>query len=95
MRVIQIPQELSEYLELLNYETNALQDLLVRMAMFNFTVEVPSELKNYWTDKYIEIYTEYEIAKKELEKKYVQPTLKENETVRWNLNFDSCEVVVQ
>lgn len=93
MRVITIPQEVSEYLEFLNYETNALQDLLVRMSLFDTNIK--TELQNYWTDRYISTYTEYELAKKELEQEYIQPQLNDNEYVNWKLNFDSCEVVIQ
>lgn len=93
MRIITIPEDLCSYLEVLFYETNALQDLLVRMSLFED--DVKTELKNYWTDKYIDTYTEYSITKTKLENDYIKPTLQENETVNWNLNFDSCEVVVQ
>ena len=93
MRVITVPQEISEYLEFLSYETNALQDLLVRMSFFD--TDIKTELQNYWTDRYINTYTEYELAKKELEKEYIQSQLDDNECVDWKLNFDSCEVVIQ
>ena len=93
MRVVKIPEDLCTYLEVLNYETNALQDLLVRMSLFGD--EVTTELQNYWTNRYLDTFTEYNLAKKDLEKTYVQPLLKDDEVVNWNLNFDSCEVVIQ
>lgn len=93
MRSIHIPEDLCTYLELLTYETNALQDLLVRMSLFEN--EVKTELKNYWTDRYLDTYTEYMMAKAQLEMDYIKPTLQENEIVNWNLNFNSCEVVIQ
>ena len=93
MRSVSIPEDVCSYLEFLTYETNALQDLLVRMSLFEN--DVKTELKNYWTDKYLDTYTEYMMAKNQLEKEYIRPTLKENESVNWNLNFDSCEVVIQ
>ena len=93
MRIIEIPEELNTYIELLHYEVNALQDLLTRMATAQ--EEVPESLCNYWTRQYIDKYTEYNIAKQNLEKDYVMPTLEEGEKVTWNLNFDSHEVVIQ
>lgn len=93
MRVIEIPEELSTYIELLHYEVNALQDLLVRIATSQDTI--PESLSNHWTNRYIEKYMEYDLAKQNLEKKYVIPTLEENEKVNWSLNFESHEVVIQ
>lgn len=85
---IEISEDLCNYIESLHYETNALQDLLARMSGSK-----DHELNNYWMDKYVEKYTEYSVAKQQLEKEYVIPKYGTN--VYWTLIFDTCEVEVE
>lgn len=86
---ISIGEDLCNYIESLHYETNAMQDLLMRMK--NSTDE---ELNEFWMNKYVEKYTEYNIAKQQLEQEYVIPKYGDS-AVSWNLDFASREIEVE
>lgn len=85
---ISISEDLCNYIESLHYETNAMQDLLMRMKNSN-----DEELNNFWLNKYIEKYTEYELAKKQLENEYIIPTFGGN--IKWFLQFETHEVIIE
>lgn len=85
---IKISEDLCNYIESLHYETYALQDLLARMSGNS-----DNELNSFWMNKYVEKYTEYSLAKQQLEKEYVIPKCGTN--VSWVLLFDDCEIEVE
>ena len=85
MEKIKISDGLCTYLESLNYEVNAIRDLIERMKF-----EDNEKVNNFWLNKYVEIYTEYELAKKELEKEYIIPNYGNN--VQWYLDFKTGEI---
>lgn len=87
MEKIKISEELSNYIERLHYETNALQDLISRMKNSE-----DEELNNFWLNKYFDTYKEYNLAKQEMEKQYIVPDF--GKKVNWNLDFDTCEVSI-
>lgn len=87
MEKIKISEDLCNYIERLHYETNALQDLISRMKNFE-----DDEVNEYWLNKYVEVYKEYNLAKQELEKEYIIPIY--DDKYSWNLDFDSCEVSI-
>lgn len=89
MEKIKISDELSNYIESLHYETNALQDLLTKINL----KDVSEDIKNFWYNKYIEKYTSYNLAKQELEAEYVIPKFGKNHS--WNLDFSTAIVEVQ
>ena len=87
MEKIKISEDLCNYIERLHYETNALQDLLSRMKNFE-----DSNTNEYWLNKYVEVYKEYNLAKQELEKEYILPVY--GDKCSWNLDFIDCEVII-
>ena len=87
MEKIKISEELSNYIERLHYETNALQDLISKMKNAE-----DEELNNFWLDKYFETYKEYNLAKQEMENQYIVPVF--GKKVNWNLDFNNCEVSI-
>lgn len=87
MEKIKISEELCDYIECLHYEINAIQDLLVRMKGNS-----DEELNEFWINKYIEKYKEYNIAKQQLENDYIIPNFGRDCT--WHLDFESQEVEV-
>ena len=89
MEKITISRELCDYIEALHYEVNALQDLLNHAS----SEENAEILEKYWYDKYIEKYTEYVLAKQELENEYVVP--KFGNEHKWHLNFNDAILEVQ
>jgi len=89
MEKIRISEDLCNYIESLHYETNAMQDLLARMGDNS-----DNKLNEFWMNKYVEKYTEYNLAKQQLEKEYVTPQFGDN-AKSWNLDFDSREVEVE
>lgn len=87
MEKIKISEELSNYIERLHYETNALQDLISKMKDAE-----DEELNSFWLDKYFETYKEYNLAKQEMENQYIVPVF--GKKVNWNLDFNNCEVSI-
>lgn len=87
-KIITIGEDLCNYIESLHYETYAMQDLLTKMRS-----ESNDEINEFWLNKYIEKYTEYNIAKQQLETEYIIPVFHDN--VKWNLHFETREVEVE
>lgn len=87
MEKIKISEELSNYIERLHYETNALQELISKMKNSE-----DEDLNNFWINKYFDTYKEYNLAKQEMEKQYIVPNF--GKKVNWNLDFDNCEVSI-
>ncbi len=86
MKKIIIKKELCHLIEQLHYETNALNDLLSFMVKDNVDVDSDNFLKIQ--KKYMEKYTEYQLAKSNLIKIYNIGNEK------WYLNFDNAELVI-
>lgn len=91
MKKIKIPEELNNYLEKLHYECNGLQELLARIS--EYKVDMDTALHDYWLKKYLEVYTEYNLVKHELEKTFIIPEF--GEVKPWYLDFESGIVTIQ
>lgn len=88
---IEIPEDLALYIEGLMYETNARKDLLsFIMHQENFNQERFKEYHN----EYINFYTKYELAKKEMEENYILNKYKDKQ-VSWTLNFKTHTLEVK
>ena len=81
-----IPQGLSDYIEALQYDLDSLRDLLVRAASNGIE---NTEAHRMWLEDYKKAGREYQIAKNEVQTKYVMPLLGEDEKVDWTLDFDT------
>lgn len=88
---IKINSEINNLLERLHYEVAARQDLLTFMIDHNMDI-TNSSFKAY-QQEYREVYTQYNVAKKELEKQYVLPAAN-NEPNSWSLDFETEELTV-
>lgn len=89
MEKIKISEDLCNYIESLHYESNALQELLSKINIEN----AEKSLQEFWYNKYIEKFTEYNVAKQELENEYIIPNFGNNH--KWNLDFNTQILEVQ
>jgi hypothetical protein len=84
--IINIPEELTIYLQMLAHEVEARKDLLAYMLK----LEIPKEKYDIVFNEYIEKYMEYRLAKEEMFNLYIKP-LNIAENTIWKLNFNTCE----
>lgn len=87
---IQIGVELSNYIESLQYDRNAIQELLLMAAKQGLT---DSDAYGLWMQDYLSKSKEYEIAKATLEREYILPAIGED-AVDWKLDFASAVVTI-
>lgn len=84
-KTIDVPFQMVNYIERLDYEQQATRLLLVDAAERGLG---DSEAFKKWEQKYHESYAEFIIAKGELEKAYVMPEAG-GEKVDWSLDYKS------
>lgn len=90
MKII-ISKDLSEYIERLQFEKMARENLcafLIRQDLLN------TESFEKYHQEYIELTTEYELAKNELENTYIKPMVPEGKNYTWELDFKTYEVTI-
>lgn len=87
VRQIKVNTEDSEYLEALNYDVSAHRALLDFMVAGNTAVE--SDGFTHYHNKYKDVYVEFELAKKEIERKYLGDWAGR---CNWNLDFATQEI---
>lgn len=76
------------------YEVLARKDLLNFVLSKNLNIS--TELFNKYNAEYIEYYTEYDLAKKEFYKDYIEPILPEQfKRVEWEILFYKNEVKIK
>lgn len=80
---VEIPAELCAYLEALQHEVNARQNLVGFMLDRN--MKGTPQYEAYHSD-YVEKYTEYSFAQQEVTEKYIQPKYPNSS---WNLDFST------
>jgi len=85
----EITNDLRDYIESLQYETNARKDLLA--FMLERGQGETEGFKKYHTE-YIEYSTQYEMAKAQITNEYVIPKYGKNAS--WNLDFKTATVTV-
>lgn len=89
----QVNQEKVNYLESLDFEKVARENIITRMLQMGDTekIEKTQAFKNY-QDEYFEHFTAFEVAKAEIEKAYI-PKDWVGHDVEWNLDYISCEII--
>lgn len=92
MRTVYIPEDLSSYIESLDYSTNAIRTLLVDAAERNLQ---DNPVFQRWEKKYEEMHSAFCIAKNELESKYVKPLIVDGQNVEWHLDYTTCIVTIK
>ncbi len=91
---ISFEQDQFIYLESLMYEVLARKDLLNFVLSKN--PDISTELFDKYNTEYIEYYTEYDLAKKEFYKEYIEPILpKKFKRVEWEILFYKNEVKIK
>lgn len=85
--IIKVTPEDSEYLEALNFDLGAHRSLVEYMV--NGGTDVHSEGFARYHDRYRELYMSFELAKKELEAKYLGDWRGKCD---WNLDFATQEI---
>lgn len=86
---IKVPEELSNYIQGLMYETNARKDLLTFMLRQEV---MPKERVEKYHDEYVTFFTKYEMAKQEMVNEYILP--KYHKDVNWRLNFSTSTLEI-
>lgn len=80
---IQLPEDLVNYIESLSYEVGARKDMLAFMVDRGM---MGTEGYEKYHDSYLEFYSKYEIAKRDLEARFVRPN---HPNCTWSLDFDT------
>ena len=87
---IQIEAELSNYIESLHYDKNAVRELLLMAAKQGLK---DTDAYNAWMQDYHGKSKEYEIAKATLEREVIIPKIGDA-VVDWTLDFSTATVTV-
>lgn len=87
-KVIKVDAEDSAYLEAISFDLGAHRSLVE--FMINGGADVKSEGFARYHDKYRELYMTFELAKKELEVKYLGDW---REKCDWNLDYATQEII--
>lgn len=87
---IHISAELSNYIEALQYDRNAIRELLLLAAKQGLT---ESDAYRLWMKDYLEKSKEYETGKATLEREYILPTAGKTD-VDWVLDFTTATVTI-
>lgn len=87
---IQIEAELSNYIESLHYDKNAVRELLLMAAKQGLK---DTDAYNAWMQDYLGKSKEYEIAKAALEREVIIPKIGDA-VVDWTLDFSTATVTV-
>lgn len=87
---INVPEDLSSYIESLHYEVNARSSLLT-FAMSKGMGETDAFKKYH--DEYREFFMKYEVAKQELYDNFIKKDW-HGKNVDWSLDFGSHAIVI-
>lgn len=79
-----IDNELKNYIESLDYEYQSRKDLIVFMLANNMNINTESFQK--YQNEMTEYFIKFNIAKQELEKKYIKPVIGDH-VVNWSLDY--------
>lgn len=82
---IYVEEDLVNYIEKLDYEQNSIRRLLIDAAERG--IQSTSAFSR-WEEQYKEAFMAFEVAKIELEKKYIRPYLNGGKG-DWTLDYDS------
>ena len=87
---VHLAEGLVSLIERLDYEQRASRLLLVDAAERGLQ---QTDAFRKWEEHYTEAYSEYEVAKAELERTYVLG-LTNGQPFHWKLDYQSCDVVI-
>lgn len=89
---INIPEELTNYIESLQYETIARQDLLT-FILRNADDLTTSNAFHYYHDEYVTFHTKYKLSQEELVATYIAPRF--SSWTSWHLDFNTSILTVE
>lgn len=87
---ITIPEEVSNYIEALDYSTESLRELLLDAAERGIQ---GTEAYDRWEQMYTDSYAEFQVAKAQFEKDYVAP-FRDGSRVNWRLDYNTSTLTL-
>lgn len=91
VKVVKVPNEVSDFIESLDYECKSRQDVIAFMISNNMDIKSDS-FKQY--QKELSEYTcKFNCAKNQFEKDYVKPD--ETGAKKWTLDYNTKEVTIE
>lgn len=91
---IEIDEELSNYIESLQYETDSRKDIIIYMITNN--MDLNTEVGKQYQKEYSNFYNELAVAKDNLSQMYIRSNPKfADKDVTWNLDFHSHTLYVK
>ena len=91
MKKIEIPDELRDKIQKADIKRSATRDLILHI-MAN-EIDIPEERMEMLKEKYTMEFYDFERAKGDLEKDYIEP-LYNNKNVNWNLDYSTGIVTI-
>ena len=91
--IVKIEQELSNYIEGLQVEVNARENI-VKSILTTPGCEINKALFDEYHKEYTDFKAEYEKAKEQVQLQYM-PTEFQGHNVTWSLDFTTCEVTFE
>ncbi|MCM1531965.1 MAG: hypothetical protein NC114_06795 [Ruminococcus flavefaciens] len=92
-QTIKIETELCTRIEALHLETEARRQVVV--GCIDSGMDQNSENFKKYHQTYMEFFTLYQHAKRELEETYIHPVTGSNSGARWNLQYSTAEVTIE
>ena len=87
-----IEEALVNYIEGLDYEYQSRRELIVFMLTSNMNIETIAFQK--YQKEMTDYYIKFNIAKEELEKKYIRPIIN-NKNVSWQLDYTTNTIKIE
>lgn len=94
--VIEIPEDVSSYIQRLSYEVESMKEI-VSLLMENNRHDssfIQTPIFKEYSKELTEAIASFELAKSELEKNFVPEELKEH-NYNWNLDFSTYELTIE
>lgn len=89
---ITIDQNVSNYVEALQYDVEGLRQLMTQLH----PAETSQDILEYWKNAYLAKFQEYTLAKQEIEKAVRESGVIDNsKPFSWSLDFGTCEVTIE
>lgn len=87
-----VPADICNMLEALNYEVESRKSLISFMIDHGMPLDTP--IAKIYVDEYTELFSEYEIAKKQFERLFIKPAIGDNKLLSWTITFENsqCEI---
>ena len=88
IKQITVPEDITTMIQRYDVEQTARRNVIAYILSFN-DIDITNERFQNYQKEYEEKLFSFEIAKKELEKQYILPEVKDNKTYSWNLDYET------